>query len=214
MPHGHRYPSPKGPTVTRPPSPVYIFDLDDVLMPTEALFAQPQVQATLQRIRGTAYAYMHAAYQQFVPHDPMLIHRLRALRGDFYLLTNGSHSHALAATDALGVYPYLVDMVHANSGVGMKPQPGPYRRIEQLVRARYAPQVPTDQPILLPPLVFFDDRVENHEFPKQRGWTTVWIHASATSATQRPPYVDYIFPNVYAALEYFLMLQKQYSTLR
>lgn len=209
-------PPPTGP----PPraQPVYVFDLDDVLMPTDALFAHPRVRTILQSLRGDD-SQTHLAYQQFIGRDPLLTYRLNALRGDRYLLTNGSRMHALASTHALGVYPYLHDVVHAQSGYGLKPQAGPYHRIEALVRARHAGHVPLDQPVALPPIVFFDDRLENLVYPKQRGWTTVWIPPAAEHAAMMgsdgsrrvPPYVDYSFPNVYAALEYFLMVQGQYG---
>ena len=176
-------------------------------MPTEALFAQPAVRRVLQSVLGKSYDHTHAAYQQFLTRDPVLMHRFQALHGDCYLLTNGTQSHAIASTHALGLYPYLTHMVHANSGVGLKPYAGPYTRLEQLVRSRHAPHVPADHPASLPPIVFFDDRVENHQYPKQRGWTTVWIYPPATTTMVRPPFVDYVFPNVYMALEYFLMVQ-------
>ena len=212
-----RMPPPPPTTASASTLPVYVFDLDDVLMPTDALFAQPRVRAILHSLNKEDYPQFHAAYQQFVARDPLLIYRLSALRGDRYLLTNGSQAHALASTHALGVYPYLRDVVHAQSGYGLKPQAGPYHRIETIVRARHAVHVPLDQPAALPPIVFFDDRLENLVYPKQRGWTTVWIPPSAAQAEmgdngflQPPAYVDYTFPNVYVALEYFLMVQEQY----
>ena len=210
------------PTTTNPSThglPVYVIDLDDVLMPTEALFTHPWVRHLLQSLRRGDDTQTRATYQQFITQDPLLAYRLSALRGDRYLLTNGSQAHALAATHALGVYPYLHELVHAQSGYGLKPQPGPYHRIESLVRARHAMHTSLDQPVALPPIVFFDDRLENLVYPKQRGWTTVWIPSEKEQAVligrdgsrRVPAYVDYSFPNVYVALEYFLMVQRQYS---
>lgn len=177
-------------------------------MPTEALFASPRVRRILHVLGGTNYVNTHIAYQHFLTRDPALTLRLQALQSDRYLLTNGSHGHAVAATHALGVYPYLRGIVHANSGVGLKPQAGPYDRIEQLVRAHRAAHVPPGFPAMLPPIVFFDDRVENLEYPKSRGWTTVWICPLVNDA--QPTFVDYVFPNVYVALDYFVMLRTQY----
>lgn len=194
-------------------SPVYVFDLDDVLMPTSALFSNPHVKKILQslnRNRNRAQSqHVHAAYQQFIHVNPMLVHRIRSLKGNRYLLTNGSRSHAVASTHALGIFPYLTNIVDANSGVGLKPDSLPYIRIEQLIRQTYASHIPTNQPALLPPIVFFDDRLENHIYPKRRGWTTVWIHPENTHL--KPDYVDYTFPHIHAALVYFLMIQDQYN---
>lgn len=197
--------------------PVYVFDLDDVLMPTNALFALPRVRAMLQALNRGDVSQTHAVYRQFVSHDPLLVHRLGALNGERYLLTNGSQSHAEAATQALGVYPYLRNIVHAQSGCGLKPDPGPYTRIEALLRHHYAGDVSLHEPITLPPIVFFDDRLENLVYPKRRGWTTVWIpsaheyHQLHQGGFRAPPYADFVFPTVYVALEYFLMVQRQYS---
>ena len=212
---------PPPPPTSLPPrvQPVYVFDLDDVLMPTEALFSHPQVQTILNSLNRDDDSQTHLVYQQFIARDLLLTSRLNALRGDRYLLTNGSRMHALAATHALGVYPYLHDVVHAQSGYGLKPQVGPYHRIESIVRSRHARHVPIDQPVALPPIVFFDDRLENLVYPKQRGWTTIWITPAAEHAAMMgsdgsrrvPPYVDYTFPNVYTAIEYFLMVQEQYG---
>lgn len=191
--------------------PIYIFDLDDVLMPTEALFSQPRVKEILRSNHTRRSIHTFQAYRQFIREDAGLVRRLNKLRGERYLLTNGSQNHALASLHALGIASCFVDMVHANSGVGLKPNQGPYALMEHVIRHRYAPHVPLHQPAQLPPLIFFDDLVENHEHPKQRGWTTVWIYPYATNNTLKPYYVDYVFPNVYVALEYFLMVQNQYA---
>lgn len=189
-----------------PPSPVYVFDLDDVLLPTSTLFSQPRVQAILQSLNRAQAPHVHAAYQQFVVPDPMLVHRFTSLMGDRLILTNGSRSHAVASTHALGLLPYLHGIVDANSGVGLKPDTGPYARIELLLRNKYASHLPITESVQLPPIVFFDDRLENHINPKQRGWTTVWI--TSVLPTMVPSYVDFAFTNVHAALEHFLVRQR------
>jgi len=191
--------------------PIYIFDLDDVLMPTEALFSQPRVKEILRSIHNRHSIHTFQAYRQFIHENEGLVRRLNELRGERYVLTNGSQNHASASLHALGIASCFVDMVHANSGVGLKPNAGPYTLMEHVIRNRYAPNVPLHQPAQLPPLIFFDDRVENHEHPKQRGWTTVWINPYVTNNTLKPYYVDYVFPNVYTALEYFIMIQNQYA---
>lgn len=194
------------PSRLSPPPPVYVFDLDDVLLPTSTLFSQPRVQAILQSLNRAQAPHVHAAYQQFVEPDPMLVHRFTSLVGDRLLLTNGSRSHAVASTHALGLLPYLHGIVDANSGVGLKPDNGPYARIELLLRNKYAPHAPLTESVQLPPIVFFDDRLENLIKPKRRGWTTVWI--TSVHPKMVPSYVDGAFPNVHAALEHFLTRQR------
>lgn len=194
------------------PSPIYIFDLDDVLMPTGAMFSQPHVQGLLRSIPKQDTINTYSTYQQIIHKDLKLNKLLAELKSDRYLLTNGSQLHALASLHALGISDYFINMVHSNSGVGLKPNQGPYALMEHVIRNRYAPHVPLHQPAQLPPFVFFDDRVENHEHPKQRGWTTVWIYPYATNNILKPHYVDYVFPDIYVALEYFLMIQNQYTS--
>ena len=180
-------------------------------MPTEALFAQPRVKRILQSLDRSQSANIHAAYQQFLVPNQMLIHKIKSLKGERLLLTNGSHSHAIASTHALGVLPYFSGVVSSNSGVGLKPDSGPYILIEKMIRYKHAPRVPSHLPANLPPIVFFDDRLENHFRPKHRGWTTVWIQPNRSLNTNIPSYVDYVFPNVHAALGFFLILQAQYN---
>ena len=189
--------------------PIYVFDLDDVLMPTEALFNEPRVKGILSTFcANTTLLQISSAYQQFISHNQTLVNHLSAHPVPHYLLTNGSHSHAIASTNALGILPYFSSIVHSQSGAGMKPEEGPYLLTENMIRNQYIQHDPSFHYRKLPPIVFFDDRVENHVYPKQRGWTTVWIVPNAHNQT-KPAHVDYMFSNVYQALHFFKTLFNQ-----
>ena len=123
-------PPTRAPTPARPPT-VYVFDLDDVLMPTTALFQQPGVREWLNNAYGSQQMQRIAfAYQRVLHPNPTLIHYLHQLPGQKHVLTNASRIHAQAALYALGLEPYVQSVVDANQGFPLKPNPTPYTYLQ------------------------------------------------------------------------------------
>lgn len=216
-PPRHTSPPTRAPTPARPPT-VYVFDLDDVLMPTTALFQQPGVREWLNNAYGSQQMQRIAfAYQRVLHPNPTLIHYLHRLPGQKHVLTNASRIHAQAALSALGLEPYVQSVVDANQGFPLKPNPTPYTYlqntiVQQLQRhVAYPPRSAAAHAALRPRMVFFDDRVENHLVPKRLGWTTVWIYGCLSERersgyTVIPSHVDLAFATIEEALRHFLAL--------
>ena len=216
-PSRHTSPPARVPPPARAPT-VYVFDLDDVLMPTTALFQQPGVREWLNNAYDSQQMQRIAfAYQRVLHPNPTLIHYLHRLPGQKHVLTNASRVHAQAALSALGLEPYVQSVVDANQGLPLKPNPMPYTYlqntiVQQLQRhLAYPPRSPAAHAALRPRMVFFDDRVENHLVPKRLGWTTVWIYGCLSERersgyTVIPSHVDLAFATIEEALRHFLAL--------
>lgn len=204
LPHGHRA------------DMAFVFDLDDVLLPTSALFHQDQVREWLRACcRSNDHQRVLYGYQRVVHPNPSLIHYLHQLQGPKFVLTNASRLHAEASLRALGVRPHMVQQIDADDQFPLKPHIQPYTQMHGLVQQHLARQ--RAFPIIGdrgPSIVFFDDRVENHVAPKQLGWTTVWVYGAVPPeelARQSviPAFVDVAFATVEEALRYFVGLQQQ-----
>ena len=50
---------------------------------------------------------------------------------------------------------------------------------------------------------FFDDRSENLIVPKKLGWITVLVNPLLYKKNENYHHIDFIFPDIYKALEYF-----------
>ena len=72
----------------------------------------------------------------------------------------------------------------------MKPYPLVYNYFEKLKKNKYQN-------------VFFEDRVENLVYPKKIGWITVLIDPYIYHNKVKIAYVDFVFPDIYKALEFF-----------
>ena len=49
---------------------------------------------------------------------------------------------------------------------------------------------------------FFDDRLENLEMAKRRGWNTIWVNINYMN---KPIFVDNAFPNIHTAIMYYII---------
>ena len=189
-----------------PPAPlwmprrVFVFDLDETLMPTHALFSPPrshQLLASMPPLEHDGGASMRRAYQYIVRPDPHLSQMLGALRGPKYLFTNGSRQHGLGSLQALGVLDHFDGQLDRDSAGGMlKPNP----RVFALMHAVVQRESPGAE------IVFFDDQLANLQQAKAFGWRTVWIDASAGIGLQPAPApaVDLRARTVYEGLRPFL----------
>jgi HAD superfamily hydrolase (TIGR01509 family) len=181
----------------------YIFDLDDTLMPTNTIFAQPRnrmLLATLAPHGGPdREAHVQQVYQSIVPHDPYLAYLLAQLAGPKYMFTNGTRMHARCAMNALGIATAFEGQLDRDGTNGeLKPSPRVFATM-----ARSVQQCCRD----CGRVVFLDDQLNNLQQGKRFGWHTVWVHPHAR-ARPMPPGVDVGFDSIYSALIYLTQRQK------
>lgn len=187
----------------------FVFDLDDVLLPTTALFDAPGVRDWLRPFWATRnLSRITAGYHRVVHPNPLVIHLLQQLQGPKFILTNASRVHAYSSLTALGLLPYFISQLDADHGLSLKPHASPYVRMQDVVRAHMEQRRQFPYVGHGPHIVFFDDRVENHVVPKRMGWTTVWIYGAVMPDELRryaslPPQIDVAFQSVEQALQHF-----------
>ena len=183
---------------------VYIFDLDDTLMPTSTLFTQPMAQYFLGRMNRSDLASMELTYRRVIPQDPVLIQSLMALTGPKLLFTNGSRAHGYFSMQALGISSLFMGQFDANSSDALKPHEKVYALVEHFVE-----QHPTISSGVFQPLVFFDDQVVNLKTAKTRGWITVWICNGSNMPVEKWNFIDFTFTNIHHALHFFQQLEQK-----
>lgn len=178
----------------------FVFDLDDVLLPTTYIFQQPHIRQRLSQLYSSSDSIARA-YQSFIHPDMQLIHLLHQLRGLKFLITNASQRHAQASMEALCIAHYFQAQLNANSNLPLKPNPHMYQAMHNHIVRGLA-----NQPAQI---FFFDDRIENLIEPRLLHWNTVWIFGTTpqrshnTSRQNLPSFVNYAFPTVHEALRYF-----------
>lgn len=189
------------------PATIYVFDLDDVLMQTTALFSQAGVREWLDAFYHTnQISQIAAGYQRVLHPNPTLIHYMHQLSGQKHILTNASRTHAYASLQALGLHSYVHSVVDADNGMALKPDAAPYVHLQNTLLRQYDT---VGAGATRPRIIFFDDRLENHYVPKRLGWFTVWIYG-ALDARERaryqviPNHVDVAFATIEDALRYFV----------
>ena len=188
----------------------WVFDLDDTLMPTQEMFRDARVRHIMTRVQQRSSLARDSAtdrrkrfvraYRHIVTADPPLVSAIARLHGTKLLLTNGSRDHAFASLSALRLLPHFHGQLDRDSGIGMKPNPATYEALHRFVLQRHTKKHP---PLSF---VFFDDLVENLEYPHRLRWTTVWISGPAHAAGNvyvRPSYVDYAFRTIHDAIAFF-----------
>ena len=191
----------------------YVFDLDDVLLPTSALFSRPHTRQWIEaHARTNVISHAIGGYQQVIRPDLKLVQQLQNLNGSKYILTNASRTHAHASLNALGIAECFVGQIDATHNLHLKPHREPYEHMH-----RFAHSVPRSTTLTdRQSVIFFDDRIENHKEPKGLGWTTVWIYGASggfglcdhtQSTRQVPEYVDMTFATLHDALDYFVATQ-------
>lgn len=173
----------------------FVFDLDDVLLQTTAIFSQPHTHHMMRKYASN----VNKAYKLCITPDPELHRSLSLLRGPKFILTNASRTHALAAVQALHIHTFFIGQLDADSGVGLKPGTHMYTNMKKIVHSHI--------PIKDKQIVFFDDRLENLVPPFHMGWITVWIHPQSKFVS-KPSYVSYAFPRVHEALQFFHRVQQ------
>jgi HAD superfamily hydrolase (TIGR01509 family) len=190
---------------------VYIFDLDDTLVPTQEAFSHPVARQLLNALNypppnpvgepPTRAQHTQNTYNRILAQDPKLIHLLQRLAGFKYIFTNGTRLHAHCALHSAGIASLFHGQLDRNGMSNMmKPEPATFHLMNSALVAGHTVQ---------PNVVFLDDQLINVKQAKQAGWFTVWIHPTAIYRPL-PHEVDLGFESVYVALE-FLIKSQMYS---
>ena len=125
--------------------------------------------------------------------DENLSRILNNLNSPKYIYSNGTYGHVKEILNKMNLTNSF-DKLYARDTIPyMKPYVESYKFIEQNIRKKYNDRNK---------YYFFDDRLENLQTAKSRGWNTIWININFID---KPYYVDYAFPNIHTAVMYFLL---------
>ena len=118
---------------------------------------------------------------------------LNNLNSPKYIYSNGTYGHVKEILNKMNLTNSF-DKLYARDTISyMKPYVESYKFIEQDIRKKYNDRNK---------YYFFDDRLENLQTAKSRGWYTIWVNINFID---KPYYVDYAFPNIHTAAMYFLL---------
>ena len=123
--------------------------------------------------------------------DYNLFKLLNELNYPKIIYTNGTYGHA---EDVLGnmKLKHSFNKIYARDTMpAMKPHVESYKFVEADIKKFINKK---NQ------YYFFDDRLENLEMAKRRGWNTIWVNINFID---KPYYVDYAYPNIHTAVMYF-----------
>ena len=125
--------------------------------------------------------------------DENLSRILNNLNSPKYIYSNGTYGHVKEILNKMNLTNSF-DKLYARDTIPyMKPYVESYKFIEQDIRKKYNDRNK---------YYFFDDRLENLQTAKSRGWNTIWVNINFID---KPYYVDYAFPNIHTAVMYFLL---------
>ena len=125
--------------------------------------------------------------------DVNLSRILNNLNSPKYIYSNGTYGHVKEILNKMNLTNSF-DKLYARDTIPyMKPYVESYKFIEQDIRKKYNDRNK---------YYFFDDRLENLQTAKSRGWNTIWVNVNFID---KPYYVDYAFPNIHTAVMYFLL---------
>ena len=125
--------------------------------------------------------------------DENLSRILNNLNSPKYIYSNGTYGHVKEILNKMNLTNSF-DKLYARDTIPyMKPYVESYKFIEQDIRKKYNDRNK---------YYFFDDRLENLQTAKSRGWNTIWVNINFID---KPYYVDYAFPNIHTAVMYFLV---------
>ena len=125
--------------------------------------------------------------------DVNLSRILNNLNSPKYIYSNGTYGHVKEILNKMNLTNSF-DKLYARDTIPyMKPYIESYKFIEQDIRKKYNDRNK---------YYFFDDRLENLQTAKSRGWYTIWVNINFLD---KPYYVDYAFPNIHTAVMYFLL---------
>lgn len=109
------------------------------------------------------------------------------------IFTNGTLQHAFNALKKMEMYNIFNRIEARDTLGGLKPNPVIFLNFIQKGNIQ-----PNDV------VVFFEDTLENLKVAKEFfNWKTVYIYSFLKSDYKKPYFVDFVFPNINTALEYF-----------
>tara|TARA_Y100000590_G_C15330746_1_gene867575 strand:+ start:247 stop:732 length:486 start_codon:yes stop_codon:yes gene_type:complete len=132
-----------------------------------------------------------------IKYDPYLKFLIKKLPGPKHIFSNSMLVH----TNKILTRQKMTDIFH-NKKIYTRDRMG---SIKPSIHA-YKHVIKNIKPKKKDKLVFFDDRVENLWAAKRHGWVTVSISPNSRS---KYPFVDLSFPNIHAALEFFLSIKNK-----
>ena len=129
-------------------------------------------------------------YKKTFQYDYKLNKLLETLPYQKHIITNSKNIHCFTTLYLLGILKNFNVILTAETQSKMKPYPLVYNYFEKLKKNNNKN-------------IFFEDRIENLIYPKKLGWITVLIDPYIYSNQIKVNYVDFVFPDIYKALEYF-----------
>ena len=125
--------------------------------------------------------------------DSNLFNLLDNLKYPKIIYTNGTYGHAEDILNNMNIINKFVAIYARDTMPAMKPHINSFKFVENDIRKHINEKNK---------YYFFEDRLENLEIAKSRGWNTIWVNINYMSA---PIYVDYAFPNIHTAVMYFVI---------
>ena len=125
--------------------------------------------------------------------DETLSMLLNNLKSPKIIYSNGTYGHVKEVLDKMNITNKFELMYGRDTMPQMKPHIDSFKYVEHNIRKRYNSRNK---------YYFFDDRLENLQMAKSRGWITIWVNIDFN---RKPYYVDYAFPNIHTAILYFVI---------
>jgi len=178
----------------------FIFDIDDTLYQNQ----------TLEKPLSKDLFHMYFLYSQEINYkkknailEKIILRYQKTFKYDRYLdtlmekipypkhiITNSRNIHCFITLYLLGMKKHMNIILTAETQNRMKPYPMVYKHFEKLNQKNYQN-------------IFFDDKIENLIVPNSLGWITVLINPDIYIKKIITPYIDYVFYDIYQALQYF-----------
>ena len=174
----------------------FIFDIDDTLYQNKKL-----TKPLSQDIFHLYYLYNNEKnkkkqinilekivlrYKKSFQYDYKLNQLIKNIPYPIHIITNSRNIHCFTTLYLIGIIKKCKVILTAETQQQMKPYPQVYNYFEKLQNNNYKN-------------IFFDDRPENLIYPKKKGWITVLIN----DKSYKTNYIDFVFPDIYQALEFF-----------
>jgi FMN phosphatase YigB (HAD superfamily) len=110
-----------------------------------------------------------------------------------FIYSNGTIGHVKEVLKNMNLTNIFTKLYGRDTIPYMKPYVESYKFIEDDIKEYYREKNK---------YYFFDDRLENLQTAKSRGWYTIWVNIDFIN---KPYYVDYAFPNIHTASMYFVI---------
>jgi putative hydrolase of the HAD superfamily len=121
--------------------------------------------------------------------DSQLDHLLKNLPFKKLIFTNGTFNHGLICLDKMNISNNFDKLIARDTINDLKPKFSSYRQFIKMTNIKSRDKC-----------IFFEDNVDNLIQAKNFGWITVLI----TKENVINESIDFQFPNIYVALNYFL----------